>query len=526
MGEAAAASGPDFSRGVKVGDVPLRGTLAGRVGDQPVLLSRDDGDLFAVSGACTHYGALLLDGLIEDECVFCPLHHACFNLRSGEALAAPALDPLDCWRVETDGDTIFVREKLAVPAEVSAARAVEGVRNIVIVGGGAAALSCANELRRLSYDGAIAMLSEDADPPCDRPNLSKDYLAGTAPEDWIPLRPDSWYRDKQIDLRLRTEVAAINTRERHVVIATGERVRFDRLLIATGSEANRLSAPGFDRPNVRTLRSLADARALVERAAPGSRVAIIGSSFIGLEAAAAFRPRGVDVAVISIEAVPFERVLGPEIGRFIQELHERHGVEFHLGRAVAGYDGSTLRLADGENIPADFVLVGIGVRPLTQLAAAAGLKIDNGVIVDSLLQTSAPGVFAAGDIANYPDALTGERVRIEHWVTAERQGQIAAANMLGLGKTFDAVPFFWTEQYGVALRYVGRAARWDSVQIEGDLASGVFIARYFEGDVHRATVTAGNDLRNLEDERRFAAIIRNNGVGAEPPAATAIKSAK
>jgi NADPH-dependent 2,4-dienoyl-CoA reductase/sulfur reductase-like enzyme/nitrite reductase/ring-hydroxylating ferredoxin subunit len=498
MGEDAAAAGPDFSQGVKLADIAEGATIGGRVGDEPVLLSRIDGELFAIGGACTHYGGALAEGLASGGTVRCPLHHACFDLKTGEVLRAPALDPLDRWKVEIDGDLAFVREKLASPAPAEP-RATE-VARILIVGGGAAGLACANELRRLGYQGSVTMLSADHDPPCDRPNLSKDYLAGTAPEEWIPLRTDDWYRDNRIDLRLGVEVTAIDPEDCTVQFASGERLPFDRLLLATGAEPNRLSSPGFHGENVFTLRSLADARAIVGAAGSGKRAAVIGSSFIGLEAAASLRKRGVEVEVIAPENIPFERVLGAELGEFFQNLHQASGVRFHLGRVAASYDGRTVTLSDGAKIDADFVLVGIGVRPRIGLAEAAGLSTDNGVLVDQYLETSASGIYAAGDIAAYPEPISGDRARIEHWTVAERQGQVAAANMLGIRTKFDSAPFFWTEQYGVTLRYVGHAAPADMVKVDGDITGRNATVRYFEDGRQRAAASLNRDHENLEDE--------------------------
>ena len=516
MAKAAAASGPDFSKGVRLSEVPRRGTLAGRVGDEPVLLSRVDDELFAVAGACTHYGAPLAGGLVEAGTVRCPLHHACFSLRTGAALRAPAFDSLTRWRVEIEGAFVVVREPEAGSVPPARAEPDPDVRTVLIVGGGAAAFACADELRRLGYSGSLTLVSAEADPPCDRPNLSKDYLAGTAPVEWIPLRGESYYRERSIDLRLDTEIVSIDVDRRRAFARDGEAFRYDRLLLATGAEPVRLPVPGFDRDNVHTLRSLADARAIVARASPGARAAIVGSSFIGLEAAAALRARGVEVEVVSIDGIPFERVFGSEVGMFLQRLHEEHGVRFHPGRTGSGYDGRVLRLDNGESIEADFLVVGVGVRPRSALAASARIAVGDGILVDPCLQTSAAGIYAAGDVAAYPDPLSGRPVRIEHWVVAQRQGQTAAANMLGSTIAFAAVPFFWTEQHGVALRYAGHAPGWDEIRIEGDVPAGDFTARYYEQGELRASASVGRDLDNLEDERRLEGRIA--AMAPPPPA--------
>jgi NADPH-dependent 2,4-dienoyl-CoA reductase/sulfur reductase-like enzyme/nitrite reductase/ring-hydroxylating ferredoxin subunit len=523
MGAQGEASGPDFSAGIAPGDIPEQGTLAGRVGDQAVLLSRIGGELTAVSGTCTHYGAALGSGLVEGETVRCPLHHACFSLRTGAALRGPALDALACWSVEVEDGRVFVRKPLETSPDRPAAPSA-GVERVVIVGGGAAGLACANELRRLGYAGTITMLSADSDPPCDRPNLSKDYLAGTAPEEWLPLRGEDWYAENNVDLRLGMDVQRVDPAGRRVQCADGQEFPFDRLLIATGSEPNRLRAPGFDGANVLTLRSVKDARAIAARARPGARFVIVGSSFIGLEAAAALRKREAEVEIIAPERIPFERLFGAEIGAWLQRVHERNGVRFHLGASAASFDGKTVRLANGSSIEADCVLVGIGVRPRTALAETAGLRGDGGVPVDCYLETVQPGIFAAGDIAAFPDPLTRESVRIEHWVTAQHQGQAVAANMLGLSKPFEAVPFFWTEQFDVSLRYVGHAARWDKVEIDGDVESGDFLARYFEDGKHRASAGVGRDHALLEEEQRFEHMIAELRESREPAAQPGIKS--
>ena len=493
--------GPDFAAGVPLASIPPGGVLAGRVGDEAVLLARLDDGVHAVAANCTHYGGPLAEGLVEGDEIRCPWHHACFSLRTGRARSAPAFAPLATWRVETVGDMVFVRgpadAAASPPQRTSGARP----RRIVIVGGGAAGYAAALRLRELGHDGSLAMLSADDAPPCDRPNLSKDYLAGTAPEEWIPLQPRGYYADRGIDLHLGCQVSRIDVKAREAITAAGDAFGYDALLLATGAEPRRLSLPGFDLPNVFALRTLADARAIIAAARRAKTVAFVGAGFIGLEAAAALRMRGLDVHVVAPEAVPMERVLGRELGELFAGLHRRNGVVLHLGASPRAYDGSMLALDDGTRVAADLLVVGAGVAPRTALASDAGLQVDIGIVVDSRLQASIPGHYAAGDVARYPHA--GELVRVEHWVHAQRQGQAAAANMLGADRAFADVPFFWTHQYDLELRYTGHGA-WDEARVDGSLADRDFTVRYFRNGRLVAAASAGRDRENLEIEAQLS----------------------
>ena len=461
---------PDLTNGVPENDLDDGAMLVGQVGEEAVLLARRGREVFAIGATCTHYGGPLGEGLIVEDTVRCPWHHACFSLRTGEALAAPALNATSCWRTERRDGSIFVRDKISetgrqVPAKPRPTDGPSG--RMVIIGGGGAGNAAAEMLRRGGYAGGVTIISDDAVAPYDRPNLSKDYLAGTAPEEWIPLRPPEFYANNGIELRLSTTATGIDIAGRRVMFG-GEELGFDKLLLATGAEPIRLDVPGADLPHVRTLRSLADSRDLIARARRGSHAVVVGASFIGLEAAAALRHRQVEVHVVAPEARPMERVLGPELGDFVRQLHESHGVVFHLGHTVGAIEAGRVRLDDGALVHADFVVVGIGVRPRIHLAQQAGLAIDRGVLVDEYLETSAPGIFAAGDVARWPDAYSGEQLRIEHWVVAERQGQTAARNMLGRRDRYAAVPFFWSQHYDVSIDYVGHANAWDEIVQDGD----------------------------------------------------------
>ena len=510
MTGAAMLSGPDFTGGVPVDDVTDGNMLLGHAHGEQVLLVRHGDELFAVGAWCPHYGAPLADGLVVDDTIRCPWHHACFGLRSGEALRAPALDPIECWRVEQHDGKAYVRERLQTPRPRRTL--ATSPHSVVIVGGGAAGNAAAEMLRREGYSGSIVMLSADGSLPCDRPSLTKGYLAGTVDAQSAILRSRAFYEEHGIDLKLNARVTAIDTVARRVRLLDGSIHRFGTLLLATGAEPVRLDIPGSDLPHVHYLRTLADANVLVATARPSRRAVVIGASFIGLEVAASLRARNVVVDVVAPDAVPMERILGTDVGRFVRTLHERHGVTFHLGTTVSLIDEQGVTLQRGERIDADFVVVGIGVRPAISLARDAGLAIDRGVSVNEYLETSAPGIFAAGDIARWPDALTGEPIRVEHWVVAERQGQTAARNMLGHRERFDAIPFFWTEQYDFSLAYIGHAEEWDQVDMEGtlDRGSGGCTIRYTRRGTELAVAVVHRDRQGLRAEVEFERAIENS----------------
>jgi NADPH-dependent 2,4-dienoyl-CoA reductase/sulfur reductase-like enzyme/nitrite reductase/ring-hydroxylating ferredoxin subunit len=491
-------AGPDLTKGIAPSEFTGE-TLLGHVGDEEVVLVRAGPDLFAIDAHCSHYHGPLAEGLVVGESIRCPWHHACFDLRTGEAARAPALGPIGVWQVEREGSRIFVRQKREQP-KPRIKGPVEAPEKIVIVGGGAAGFAAAEMLRRQDYRGSIVMLSAEAAPPVDRPNLSKDYLAGSAPEDWLPLRPDSFYTDAAIDLRLATDVASIDTGARHVVLAGGKTVAYDRLLLATGAEPVRLPFPGSNLPHVHVLRSLADCRAIIELAKGARRAIVIGASFIGLEAAAALRTREIEVHVVGLEQRPMERVLGPEMGDFVRSLHEQHGVIFHLGDTVTALDGKRASLKSGAVLEADLVVVGVGVRPRLTLAEKAGLALDRGVVVNEYLETSVAGIYAAGDIARWPDPHSRGAIRVEHWVVAERQGQTAARNMLGQREPFDAVPFFWSQHYDVPINYVGHAEAWDEIAVDGDIAAKDCLLRYKSKGRVLAVASIYRDLESLKAE--------------------------
>jgi apoptosis-inducing factor 3 len=496
-------SGPSLNEGIAAAELLDGQMLLGHAEGEAVLLARRGDEVFAVSATCTHYSGPLAEGLLVGETVRCPWHHACFSLRTGQALAAPALNPLACWDVQQRGDKLYVLGKSKQKTEAITVRS--GLASVVIVGGGAAGLAAAEALRNQGYVGQLTVLSADASPPVDRPNLSKDYLAGSAPEEWIPLRPPEFFASQQIKLVLSTRASRIDVDAKQVITEDGKSYEYDALLLATGADPIRLTVPGADLPHVHYLRTLADSRAIIAELGQAKRALVVGSGFIGLEAAAALRTRGLEVHVVSPDARPLEKVLGAELGDFVRALHEEHGVVFHLGQQVRDIDGSQVSLGDGSSIAADLVIVGIGVRPGLALAESAGLSTERGVLVNEFLETSVPGIFAAGDIARWPDPHSGEQIRVEHWVVAQRQGQIAARNMLGQREACDFVPFFWSAHYDVTISYVGHAVHWDHIDVDGSIAKRDCRLTFRRGERTLAVVTINRDRESLEAEVRAEA---------------------
>lgn len=489
MGATPELSGPDLERGIL--DTELReGTpLLGHAGGEAIVLVRDAGKVHALGATCTHYSGPLAEGIVANGTIRCPWHHACFDLASGTA-HGPAIAPVACYDVALEGGKIRVgakREVLPLP-ELSPA-------SVVIVGGGAAGVACAEALRAEGHKGTITMLLAEGSDPVDRPNLSKDYLAGNAPEEWVFLRTTAALEAIGVDV-VADPAASLDPAERTVTTRSGRELSYDAVLLATGAEPIRLPIEGANLPHVHTLRTLADSKAIASAVTENLPVVVIGASFIGLEAAAALRSRGAAVTVVGPEPVPLARVLGEQVGAFVRGVHEAKGVTFELGRKPAQITAEAVVLDDGRSLPAALVVMGVGVKPRLELAQAAGLPVDRGVVVDAQLR-AAPGVWAAGDIARYP--WHGDLVRIEHWQVAVRHGQAAARAMLGRPGRSD-VPFFWSQHHDVTLGYVGHAEAFGPPEVHGDLEARDAHVVYRDGTKIRAVVTIGRDRLALEVE--------------------------
>lgn len=508
-------TGPDLSQGIEISSVSPGELVAGHAFGEPVLLVHVEPNWFAVGGKCTHYGAPLAEGVLVGETIRCPWHHACFELRNGAASRAPALNDLPSYTVVLENNIVRVTGKRdhswprGADNRPRGSRAPEkvlldenpvvGPSSVFIVGASAAGIACAEMLRREAYRGPITLVDADPDAPYDRPNLSKDYLAGNAPEEWLPLHSKNFFDDQGIRILSGVEARRVDTGSKSVELSDGSVHRYGALLLATGASPIRLPIKGAE--NIRYLRTLADCRAIIGKIEGARTAVVIGASFIGLEVAASLVTRGLEVHVVAPETLPLERVLGAELGELVRGVHEQRGVRFHFGRTVQSIDGSAAILDDRTRINADIVIAGVGVRPNLDLAASAGILVDNGIAVNEFLETSVRDVFAAGDVARWPDAYSDARLRVEHWVVAERQGQVVARNMLGHRDSFDDIPFFWSAHYDkLSIQYTGHAEHWDETRIDGDVMKLDCAVSYMVGGKLRAMATINRDRQNLQAE--------------------------
>lgn len=476
-----------------------------------ILLARINGKVHATGAHCTHYGAPLAEGYLSGERIVCPWHHACFNAVTGDLIEPPAFDSLPRFDVEIKGEEIFV----CLPEKICDRRTPpmkkrkpDDERQFVILGGGAAGFMAAQTLREEGFTGRIVMFTREDRAPYDRPNLSKDYLQGHAEPDWMPLRADDFFAEHDIEILREKEATKVDASAKEITFKDGKILEYDSLLIATGGIPRRLPFQRDAQKNVFLLRGFADSDAIIASAEEGSRAAVVGASFIGMEAASSLRARGCQVTVVAPDKVPFEKTLGAEIGRLFQKIHERNGVKFKLGLNVKNFEGeeqvNRVALENGKRIEADFVVVGIGVTPATGFLEGVKLHEDGGVIADEFL-CAADGLYAAGDIAHFPAQRTGELTRIEHWRIALQQGRCAARNMLGEKTAFTSIPFFWTTQFDATLTYVGHVKDWDRIIVDGDVEKQDFLAFFVKGDKIGAVAGMNRDreMASFEEKLRL-----------------------
>jgi NADPH-dependent 2,4-dienoyl-CoA reductase/sulfur reductase-like enzyme/nitrite reductase/ring-hydroxylating ferredoxin subunit len=475
-------------RVASTGDLQDGEMMAVLVGGKKVLLARVGGDFYATAARCPHWGGPLPDGTLHAPRLLCPLHKATFDVRSGDLVEPPALDGIAAFRVRVDGDDIYVdrseepRRGRTMP--MYGCDPEQDPRVAALIGGGAAAAAAAEALRQLCFVGRIVMIGPEEHWPYDRPNLSKDFLAGELEAKWLPLRSPEFYDEHTIE-RLVGRVTDLDVATRTLRLEDGSAMTPDAILIASGARPRRLSVPGADLPGVFTLRSQEDAEALVAAAGGAERAVVVGASFIGMEAAASLVQRGLHVTVVGPQSTPFERILGEEVGGVVQAHHVAQGTHFALGHGVSRIVGDAavrgVELDDGTTLDAGLVVVGIGVQPVTEFVRGVELDPDGGLPVDEHLRV-APGVWAAGDVARYREPYTGSDVRIEHWRLAEQHGRAAAAEIAGTGEPFSGVPFFWTQHFDLELGYAGAGQGWEEVELVGDPAARDFTAFYCRGD--------------------------------------------
>lgn len=493
----------DFKAGLPSDRLREDEPVAGKFGDEAVVLVRHAGKVCALAGTCTHLGAPMEKGVVVGGELRCPWHHARFSLETGEAVGAPAFEPLQRFEVvETDGQVRVKGKNGTSPAP----SANPDLGRVVIVGGGAAGHACADMLARAGAGGQVMLISADSDAPYDRTFCSKQYLAGKTQRGDAALPTPGLGCRPAPNIRIGVEISSIDPDRGSVKTAGGEDIGYDILVLATGAVPVVTPFAGSERDDVHCLRSLADADALIAAAKNARSAIILGSSYIGLEVAASLVQRGLTVTVVSEGDVPLEKTAGSEVGAFVQTLHEKKGVVFHMGRKIERWDGKTATLDDGTTIAGDMVVAGTGVEPRIELAKAAGLALADeqaggGVSVDAQFRTSVDGIYAIGDIASIPDPRLGYSIRVEHWVVAQRMGQWLARHLLGqIAASYRETPFFWSGHYDTSLRYIGHVATPDERRIDGDILAADFAVSFREKGADQALLTCARDVQSLETE--------------------------
>ncbi|MEQ9443497.1 MAG: FAD-dependent oxidoreductase [Cyclobacteriaceae bacterium] len=467
------------------------------VGETDVLLACIDNQYYAVSAYCTHYGAPLVDGALHGDRVICPWHHACFHLRQGKQCEPPGMDNLPAFEVRVENEQIYVKVPKDAPDRITPAfveRDTANAQVYAVVGGGAAAAYAVEAMREAGYTGRIIMISADEDIPYDRPNASKEYLQDEAPDEWMPLRSSDFYTQHEIEW-LAKEVATVDTQGKKIVFTDDDSIRYDKVLLCTGGKVNTLPVSGANLKGVYTLRSLSDSRTIKEAAKSARKVTVVGSSFIGLEAAMSLQKLNCEVTVVAPEAIPFASRWGEPVGKLIRKLHDENGVHFELETKVREFNGKnglveTVLLENGKAISTDLVVVGIGVKPATDFLQGVDLADDGGVPVNEYLMAM-EDVYAAGDIAQFP--YRGKPTRIEHWRVACQQGRLAGYNMAGKEQAYQSVPFFWTAQQGTNFRYLGHTKDFDRIIYDGSVEEQDFMAYYVKDEKIVAVLGVNRD---------------------------------
>jgi NADPH-dependent 2,4-dienoyl-CoA reductase/sulfur reductase-like enzyme/nitrite reductase/ring-hydroxylating ferredoxin subunit len=463
-----------------------------RLGKRNVLLALAGGEIHAVSGTCPHYGGPLHEGALLGDLLTCPWHTARFDVTTGTAVSPPAFDDLAQYAVKRENGAVYVK-RIKRPAEEIEVRPDKGT--CLVVGGGAAGFAAAVTLRKEGFDGRVIIATAEVELPYDRPSLSKEFLSGDMDPGWVPLKDEQFYVDMKIEIFSGHQVYAVDPARREVLFANSTTLHYDKLLLATGGVPRTPDIPGVHLPSFYLLRSFEDARALRSVLEEGRRAVIIGAGFIGLEAAAALRSRGLEVHLVTPEKLPMEKLLGERIAARLLNLHRDRGVRFHLEvfpeEIRGGADVEGVALSDDTVLPADLVIAGIGVVPAIHFLEGAGVVEGGAVPVDRMLRTKTAHIHAAGDIAAVPHPVTGKRRRVEHWVEAQRQGQHAARAMLGFSGEYREPPFFWTSQHGLILTSVGDSGGHTRIAYRGDPEGDSFLAGYYRGKRLEAAAGVG-----------------------------------
>ncbi len=483
----------------KVDELSDGGMKKVECGEKEILLVKLDGEFHALGPECSHYGAPLEEGVLNEGRIRCPWHQACFDAVSGDIEEPPALDAISDFETKVKGEDVVV----VLPEEVEYTRVTDMVsynpgkddRTFLVLGAGSAGNAAAETLRQSGYEGRIVMVTREENLPYDRPDLSKRYLKERVKQS-PTLRSKEFYDRHDIEVLKGKEAVEVDFSDKIVVFEEGQELEYDKLLLATGGRPRRLSGSDLDR--IFTLRTVEDANRINDAAEDSTRVLIVGASFIGMETAASLKESGLSVTVVAPESTPFERTLGKEVGQMFEEMHKEKGVNFRLGQKIERFEGEekieSAVLEGGEEVKTDFVIAGIGVEPATGFLEDDDLNSDGSLSVDFNLRFK-EDVYAAGDIARFPDWRTDDEIRIEHWRLAQQHGRIAAKNMTGDDADYSSIPFFWTRQFETSLQYVGYVEEWDEVIFDGDPSSRDFVGYYEKDGMILAAAGLGNSAK-------------------------------